>query len=164
MKVNFKWKKELFSGTYSIYSNNQLIGTLTDKAFSRTVLGELNGKKYLFNTDGFFKQNTKIIDIKKSKTIGNITYNSWMTGATISVTDKSINWKYDNLWNTRWSLYDKEGTEIKYSGTSTGGQIESNTDDALLLLTGLFVTNYYWQAAIVVIVAIFIPIWTTVLN
>ena len=87
-----------------------------------------------------------------------------MTKASISLIDKSINWKYDNVWNTKWSLYDNDGIEIKYAGTSTSGQIESNTDDAVLLLSGLFVTNYYWQVSVAVMVAIFLPIWTTVLN
>ncbi len=31
-------------------------------------------------------------------------------------------------------------------------------------LSGLFVTNYYWQMMVVVLVAVFVPIWATVLN
>ena len=164
MKQNLKWKKQFFSSTYSIYIDRQMVGMLKDKTFSQTAIGELNGKEYTFKTKGFFKQNTEIIDNKENKVIGTITYSSWMTKATISLIDKSINWKYDNVWNTKWSLYDNNEIEIKYAGTSTSGQIDSNTDDAILLLSGLFVTNYYWQVSAAVMVAIFLPIWTTVLN
>ena len=66
---------------------------------------------------------------------------------------------YDNLWNTRWSIFNSEWIDIKYSGSLTSGQIDSNIDDALLLLSGLFVTNYYWQMTIVIFIAAFIPIW-----
>jgi hypothetical protein len=52
--------------------------------------------------------------------------------------------------------------KIKYSGSSTQGRIESNSDDALLLLSGLFVTNYYWHVSVAVLVAVFLPIWTTI--
>lgn len=164
MKSNLKWKKQLFSSTYSIYSNNQFVGKLKDKSFSQKAIGEFNGKEYTFKTKGFFNQNTEIIDNEKNKVIGKITYSNWKTKATLSIIDKSIYWKYDNVWNTKWSLFDNKGIEIKYTGTSSSGQIESNTDDALLLLSGLFVTNYYWQMSIAVFVAIFVPIFTTILN
>ena len=164
MQLKLKWKKNIFSTLYSIYSNGQLIGSLKDKTFSQTANGELNGKEYLYKTKGFFKQHTEIIDSSENKVIGEITYNNWMTKATISVNNKMINWKYDNLWNTKWSVFNSEGVNIKYSGSSTSGQIDSNVDDALLILSGLFVTNYYWQMTIVVLVAVFLPIWTTVLN
>jgi len=164
MKKNLKWKKQFFSNTYSIYSEGQIVGMLKDKTFSQSAIGKLNGKEYTFRTKGFFKQNTEIIDNKENKVIGTITYNNWMTKATISLIDKSINWKYDNLWNTKWSIFDNKDIEIKYAGSSTNGRIESNSDDALLLLIGLFVTNYYWQVSMAVMVAIFLPIWTTLLN
>ena len=164
MQTKIRWKKELFSNLYSIYSNGQQIGKLKDKTFFQTANGELNGKKYTFKTKGFFKQHTEIIDNLENKVIGEITYNNWMTKATISVANKTINWKYDNLWNTKWSIFNSEGIKIQYSGSSTSGQIDSNIDDALLLLSGLYVTNYYWQMTVVVLVAVFVPIWTTVLR
>lgn len=37
----------------------------------------------------------------KSIVIGYTTYNIWMTKATILVTNKTINWKYNNLWSIK---------------------------------------------------------------
>jgi len=162
MEIKLRWGKKFFSNLYVIYSNGQQIGKLKDKSFSQTANGELNGKEYIFKTKGFFKQHTEIIDSSENKVIGEITYNNWMTKATIAVNNKTTNWKYDNLWNSKWSIYNSEGINIKYSGSSSSGQIDSNIDDALLLLTGLFVTNYYWQMTVAVMVAVFVPIWTTV--
>ena len=164
MHTNLRWEKGLFSKTYKIYSNNQLVGNLVDKAFSQSSSGELDGRGYTFRTKGTLKQHTEILDNQENKVIGEITYNSWMTKATLSVLGKTISWKYDNIWNSKWSIFDKDGIRIKYSGSSKSGKIESSTDDALLLLFGLFVTNYYRQMFIVIIVAVFIPIWVSVLQ
>lgn len=161
MQTNLTWKKGVFSNLYKIYSNGEQIGNLKDKSFSQSCVGVLDNKEYIFQTKGFFKQKTQIFDAAENKTVGEINYNDWMTKATITINDKTINWKYDNLWNTKWSIFNSEGINIKYSGSSTGGQIETNIDDALLLLSGLFVTNYYWQMTIAILVAVFIPIWTT---
>ena len=60
MKTNLRWEKEIFCSTYSIYSNNQLIGKLKDKTFSQSADGELNGKEYIFRTKGLFNQHTEI--------------------------------------------------------------------------------------------------------
>jgi len=162
MQTKLTWKKNFFSNLYGIYSNGQQVGKLKDKTFSQIANGELNGKEYTFKTKGFFKQQTEIIDNSENKVIGEIIYNNWMTKATISIDNKTINWKYDNIWNTKWSIFNSEGIKIQYSGSSTSGQIDSNIDDALLLLSGLFVTNYYWQMTVAVLVAVFVPIWTSV--
>jgi len=87
-----------------------------------------------------------------------------MTKALILANNETICWQYDNLWNTKWSIFNSEGGIIKYSGSSTSGQIDSNIDDELLLLSGLFVVNYYWQMTIAVLVAVFVPVWITILN
>ena len=164
MQTKLSWKKNLLSNLYNIYSNDQHVGTLKEKTFSQTTNAELNGKKYIFQTRGFIKQYTEIIDPLENKVIGKITYNNWATKATISINYQLILWKYDNLWSTRWSIYNADGINIKYAGSSSKGQIDSNTDDALLLLTGLFVTNFYWQMSLAVVFIALIPIWTAVLN
>jgi len=164
MQTKLIWKKNVFSDLYSIYSNGQQIGKLKDKTFSQSANGELNGKEYTFNTKGFFNQHTEIIDNSENKIIGEIVYNNWMTKATISIDNKTMNWKYDNMWNTKWSIFNSEGIKIQYSGSSTSGQIDSNSDDPVLLLSGLFVTNYYWQMTVAVLVAVFVPVLTAVLR
>lgn len=137
---------------------------LENSTFSRKSTGQIDGQKYIFITKGFFTQNTDIIDAQTNKKVGEITYNNWMTKATITTNEQLINWKYDNIWNTRWSLFSSDGIEIKCSGSSLSGKMESNTEDALHLLCGLFVTNYYWQTSIAIMLAAFVPIWISVIN
>ena len=151
-------EKGIFSNTYKIYSEGKLIGKLKSETFTQSTEGELNGRKYIFKSKGFFKQHTEILDCRDNVVIGKITYNGWMTKANSKIGNERASWKYDNIWNTKWSISNSEGVKINYRGTSTNGKIESNTDDDLLHLSGLFVTNYYTQMTIVVMIIIFIPL------
>jgi hypothetical protein len=164
MNTILTWKKGVFSYTYYIYSEGNLIGKLKNNCFSQSAEGELKGMKYTFKTSGFFKQHTQIMDNQINNIVGEIKYNNWMTKATLSIQNKKTYWKYENMWNTRWSIFSPEGIKINYSGCSTSGKIESNVEDELLLLSGLFVTNYYWYMTVAILVAAFVPIWSSVLH
>lgn len=124
----------------------------------------MNKKKFTFRTKGVFKQQTQILDGTSGKVIGNITYGSMMTRATLQLADGSVNWKYDNGLQTRWSLFDEQRILVKFAGGATKGTISCEEPDELLVLCGLFVTNYYQQALIAIFVAVFIPIWVSLLN
>lgn len=156
--MNLTWTKGLFSSLYRINSNGKQLGSLKDKPFSRTTKGIINGKEYLFRNSGFFKQQTEIFDCSDNKEIGGIEYNSWRSKATITVNGSKYNWKYDNLWNTRWSISGTNGLSAKFKSFTTKGHIDADTDDTLLILSGLFIKDFYLQAAfIVILIAVIIP-------
>ncbi len=159
MPKHLSYKKKTFSNLYRVYSDSQQIGSLTEKSFSNDASAVLNNKPYNFITSGFFEPTTKIYDLSENKMIGKINYSRWRTKATISLDNKVAHWKYDNVWNSKWSINNNEGIQINYQGSSSSGNIHSNTDDSLLLLSGLFITNYYWQTTIVILLVIFIPIF-----
>ena len=164
MKNVFTWKRRAFSTTYKILSGEKIVGELTDRTFKQIAHGFIRNKKYIFRTKGLFKQETTIIDGKNNQEIGMIGYGSMMTKATITFSDRALFWKYDNRWQTKWSIFDDAGIHMKFSGRSFSGIIESDGADELLVLTGLFVTNYYQQAMIAIFVAVFIPIWVTLFT
>jgi len=154
MKTILNWEKGIINGSYKIYSEGNFVGSLKENSWTNSAEGELNEKKYSFKTKGILKQETQIID-SDNNLVGKIIYNTWMTKAQIEIQNRIINWKYDNLWSSKWSISSSEGIEINYSGSSTKGQIESNTGDELILLSGLFVTNYYWQMTFAVMLVLF---------
>lgn len=160
MKTILIWKRGMFKNIYEIYSNNSLIGRLKGNTWSSSAEGEINNKKYHFKTKGFLKQNTQILDPENGFVIGTIVYNTWMTKASIEFTNGIANWKYDNIWNTKFSVIDKEGNQIRYHGSSLNGSIEFDNQNDLLTLTGLYLTNYYWQMSVILIVCL-LPIWIT---
>jgi hypothetical protein len=150
MKTLLNWKKGPFSSTYQIYSGEELIGELADKAFKKTSEGRIGQKHYKFRTKGVFKQETQIMDGENDLVIGTISYQSMKSKATIQLRDRVINWKYDNGRQTKWSLHDDQGTLMKFAGGFSKGSIECDEIDELLLLAGIFVTNYFQQAMIVI--------------
>ena len=164
MKNTLSWKRGFFSSTCQIFSGEAYIGELANYTFKQTAEGVIRNKRYLFRTKGLFKQETQIIDGVSDRVIGNITYNSMMSKATIEFSDRTVSWKYDNTWQTKWRLYDTLGIYMKFAGGTSKGTIECEEDNDLLVLTGLFVTNYYQQAMIAIMVAVFIPIWVSVIN
>ncbi len=162
MKMTLHWKRKIFSTTSEIYSGESVIGRLKENSWTQSAKGDIHGRRYQYKTKGVFKPVTAILDSNSNAQVGRIEYNSWMTKAHIQISEHSYHWKYDNRWNTRWSLSDSEGVCMKCHGSSSKGTIEFDHDDDLLLLTGLFVTNYYSQMAIVIMVAILVPIFASV--
>ena len=158
MQSNLRWEKPIFSNLYRLYKHGEQIGQLKENPFSQTATAQLNGEHYSFKTKGFFKGRTEIMDGSESKVVGEINYSGWMTKATITIGDQVILWKYDNAWNTEWSVYDEKGINIKNKGSFSSGELQANTDDALLFLCGLYITNFYWQTCIALIIILFIPI------
>ena len=87
-----------------------------------------------------------------------------MTKATLQIRNEWAKFEYDNVWNTKCSIFDLSGLKIKYSGFANSGTINSNTEDPSLLLSGLYITNYYRQIYIAIIIASQIPIWIALIK
>jgi hypothetical protein len=160
MKTTLLWKKGFFKKTYEIYSNDSQVGKLVENTSGSSAEGDINNKKYQFKTQGLFKQKTQIIDPESNSVIGTIVYNTFMTRATIEYLGQIAYWKYDNIWNTKSSITDNLGNQISFHGSSSNGKLEFDQPNDLLVLTGLYVTNYYWQMTVITSIIIFIPILT----
>mgnify|MGYP001616962523 FL=1 len=146
MEKLVSWKKGFFSSTYQFYSNGIQIGFLKIGVWVNKANGVLNDKGFEFKTKGFFKQETIITDTKMNIVVGTITYNAWKSKALIKLTDGTeCNWAYTNFWRTKWSL-SKNLYFINYQGLNTKGDIVSYLSDDLLIISGLFISNHFWQS------------------
>jgi hypothetical protein len=164
MPNQITWKNKWFSETCEFYSGETRVGELRNKTWSESATGRLKEKKCTFRTKGFFKQETLILDADRTTALGKITYNSWRSRALIDLGTKIYEWKYDNAWNTKWSITESGKKIIDYQGSSTRGRIIQEEENEILTLTGLYVTNYYRQAMIVLFIAVFIPIIVAATN
>jgi hypothetical protein len=142
MEKLISWKRGIFSKTYTFYSNNLVIAFLKIGSWSNNAKVSIKEKEYEFITKGFFKQETSIIDNKTSSIVGTIIYNSWKSKAIIKLVDGSeYNWQYTNFWHTKWSL----NKDLYFVNYSFKGEIVSYIPDDLLILSGVFISNYYSQ-------------------
>lgn len=159
MKLN--WKKGFFKSTYEIFSSGKLVGNMKENSWKKTAIGALNGHSVSFITHGFFSQETQIIDSTKQVVVGKITYNSLRTSAEITYRGNSYQWKNENWAHSRWSLNSMDGKVIAYRGSNSKGELESEVNDELLILTGLYVANHFWQSMIAVFIVLYIVIFAS---
>jgi hypothetical protein len=147
MKAFLTWKKGIFKRAHEFYDGDKLVGTMKDRTWSQIVDASMNGKNYCFVTKGFFKRETSIVNPENDQVYGIITYKTWRRKATISYSNKEVFWEYENFWNTKWSIYDTNGTKVHYFGRNASGEIECNEQNDVLILAGMFIRNYYQKAA-----------------
>jgi hypothetical protein len=145
METHFTWKTKLFSRKYEIYKYNAPAGEVTNKNWSKKSVCELNGNKFIFETKGFFKAETHIIDSADNLDIGTIKYTTWKRKPIINLRDREYRWQFDNFFNTRWSVSNENGFLVKYHSRAFKGTIDSYTDDEALILAGFYIRNYYKQ-------------------
>lgn len=146
MEKLITWKKGFFSNTFQLFENGISIGSLSFAVWTNKAIGVLNDKEFEFKTKGFFKPETTIIDIKTGTIIGNINYNTWKTKAAITLADgKVCDWRYANLWHTKWVL-NQNLYCINYRSSSIKGEIITHLPDEVLILSGLFISNYFSRA------------------
>jgi hypothetical protein len=145
MKTQLCWKTKLFRNSFEIYKDNILTGKLRKENWSWKVKGELNERQIKFETKGFFRHKTQIINIDDNFEIGQVNYHKWKAKSTIEYNNKEYKWQFDNFFRTRWSVSNENGVLIKYHSHGFNGTIISYTKDEILILTGLFIRNFLKQ-------------------
>ena len=147
METHYTWKTKFFSNNYEILQYDNQVGEIRNKAFTRTAEGELNGRRLSFETKGFFRQETRIVDLKDNSVVFDVAIGTWRSKASFNYNGKAYTWQYDNFWNTKFSISSENGPVIKYQTYNFGGDIVSYINDEVLILTGLLIKNYFRQRA-----------------
>jgi hypothetical protein len=145
METQLSWKTKLFRKRFEIYRDNTLAGKLRKEGWSRKVSGELNGRKIMFETKGFFIHKTQIINLENNSEIGQVSYHKWKAKSTIKYNDKEYQWQFDNFFRSKWSVSNENGVLIKFHSHGFTGTIMSYTKDEVLILAGFFIRNFLRQ-------------------
>lgn len=145
METQYTWKTKMFSTKYDIYRYENFNGELKKEGWSRKTYGEMSGRKLIFETKGFFKHETQIIDQTNNSVIGTISFTFWKSKSQIAYQEKEFKWQFDNFWRTKWSLSNENGFLIRYHSRGLKGTIDSYTEDEVLILAGFFIRNYLRQ-------------------
>ena len=161
MKTKLTWKKKLLGNTSEIFLGETAVGKLIEKTWTQSAEAELKGEKYQFLTKGFLNMETLIIDAADKMIIGKITYNSFRTTAQIEYRNKQYSWKNNNWLNSKWSLTNNEDVQIEYSGGPFKGRLETDSNEFGLILTGLFVSNYFQQSMVAIFIVMYIVLFAS---
>jgi hypothetical protein len=145
MEIQFTWKTRLFSNRFEVFSNDTPAGELKKEGWSRKVVGELNNRKIMFETKGFFKQQTNIIDLIDGSVLGQVKFHSWKSQSSVIFRNTEYQWQFDNFFRSKWSLSSENGVLIKYESHGFKGEITSYVNDEVLILAGFFIRNFLKQ-------------------
>ncbi len=141
---SYIWTRGLFNNRYQIFSDSEEVGFIKDKVFTHSAYGEISDKHFAFHITGFFKKEAIIIDETSKKEIGRIIFSSWRKKALISLhSGQEYIWKYNNIWENRWSIYKDSESIADFKGNTFKGEIETSVQNKMLILAGLFVKHYF---------------------
>ena len=150
------WRKGLFDSDYQLYTNGEIKGSLIFSSLKNNARG-IALKNYYFTTEGFFNPITKIRDENHNQ-IATINYNTWKLKATVTYNNLDhASWSYTNGWLSHWSITNHRDKLIQYHSTTGAGHANSDNDDELLLLSGLFIREFFSRAIILLVIVILIP-------
>lgn len=157
MEQLLTWRKGLFDSNYQLYTNGEIKGSLIFSSLKNNARA-IALKNYYFTTEGFLNPVTKIRDENHNQ-IGIITYHIMQLKATINFENRDhASWSYANGWLSQWIITNHQDKQIQYHASTAAGNVYSNTDDELMLLSGLFVREFFSRALILFIIAVFIPL------
>lgn len=156
MQSTLHWKKGLFGCTFRLFAEGYEIGQLKDSEFSRKAYGRLNQREVTFQRCENLHTKIKIQNTQNGQDLGLITFNPWYPKATIHLGRQKAYWTFSNLWETRWKITDEDGVMVAYKGWSGKGEMTILEQDDLLVLAGLYISNYYWRLAAIYI-AVLLP-------
>ena len=145
MEIQLTWKTKLFSNRFEIFRYEMKSGELKKETWTRKVNGELNNRKVIFETKGFFEQQTQIINLQDNAVIGRITFLRWKAKATINYSGSEYRFQFDNFFRSKWSLSNEDGFLIRFHSRGFKGTIISYTKDEILILSAFFIRNYLNQ-------------------
>jgi hypothetical protein len=158
MEHYLTWRKGLFDSNYQVYDQSQIRASLFFGSWKNDARGIALSKNYYFTTEGFLNPVTRIRD-ENLQELGIITYHPWQLKATLTFNHEiHASWAYTNGWLSNWRISDHREKQIQYHASTAAGTILTNNDDELLLLSGLFVREFFSRIMILILIIFLFPI------
>lgn len=127
------WKKDRLISDYDLFIDGQLVGDIRSKSLSATFYVEFKGKKFFLETEGLSQRKLLVIDMQDRKTIGEIKFSLMGYKANISLLGNSYTWKFNNMFYTKWSIYNESMKPIISSKKFKGDSLTVSTEKEILL-------------------------------
>ena len=137
------WRKGLFDSSYQVFDQQQLKFSMNFSSWQNSAIATTQTGIYLLKSEGFAKPETRIVN-NQNETLATITYD-WLgfKARIVFASGETFDWRYQNSWLSRWSLNNLKDKQILFSASAGNGNIHSSVDDDMLVLTGLFIREYY---------------------
>lgn len=157
MNKNLNWTKEAFSREVVITEDGQPVGGMQQDVFSRDVEAHLYDVRLRFDVTGFLLHSVNIYDVNAGdQIVGQIAFHFGKRAELTLATGEVYTWKRHDMLMRQWDMIREGATDaddretVNYSLTraffANNGDIRVDDDSpsaALVVLTGLFVRNYF---------------------
>ena len=156
------WKRGIFQRAFQLFNNGEQVGSLKPSLMTQSASGQINEVEYRFCTREA-RNRCDVIRKDNQEVVAQIKFGTWLPKATIEYKGEHYQWSLSNMWETRWKISSANGVTHRFAGWSCKGSIDHSLPTDLLAMTGLFISNYYWQMS-AIYVAAFFPIWFAALS
>ncbi|MCZ4244241.1 hypothetical protein [Pedobacter punctiformis] len=154
MEQTLIWRKGLFDSNYQVYAGGLLKFSLSFSSWKNSAIATTKEGIFLLKSNSLSNSETIILN-NKSEILGRVVYDLLSFKATIILsTGEQFDWSYQNSWLSRWTLNNRSDKQIIFSSSSGSGIINSNINEDLLLIIGLYVREYYSRLISLFIIAI----------
>jgi hypothetical protein len=159
MDRKLNWVKEAFSREVQIMQNGQVIGGMQRDIIGRDVEAYLNNVRLRFDVTGFLIHSVNIHDLSaNNQIIGHIALSFGKRAELKLVSGENYLWKRHNMLMREWDMIREtpdglpEKEIVSYDRThrffEDAGDITVNDDSTIanaevIILTGLFIRNYF---------------------
>lgn len=153
----FTWHKGFFDSNYQLFAKGEIKGSLVFSSWKNNARG-IAKNNYYFTSEGFLNPVTYIRN-EQHEQIGVIHYNLWKLTASLNLqSGEQASWRFTNSWLSQWTITNFTDKTIQYHSNNPNGTATSNTDDELMLLSGLFICGFFVRAFLIVLMIFVIPI------
>lgn len=143
MEYNFNWNKSTFDSKYQVFAQGLLKYALNFGTWNNTAIATTQTGIYLFKSNGVFNPESMLLD-NKNEVRAAIKFNLLSLNATVKfIGGDEFMFLYQKNWITEWSLNNGKEKQVFYSAKTGAGLVNSNIDDELVILTGLYIREYY---------------------
>jgi len=152
------WRSNWLSGDFQLFVDGIQKGMISFGSWRSDAEGVFDDKNYFFSNVGFWQSRTNVIDRKTNELVAVITYDSWKSKAVISLkSGERYEWTSTGIWKSQFTVSNYNNERITYNASSYSGAISSDTDNELLIVSGLFIKHIY-NKRLVTLIACFMPI------
>lgn len=152
MEQALSWRKDVFDSNYQVFMNQSLRFSINFISLKNCAIATTQEGIYLLKSEGYLTPNTKIIN-NKNEVLAVISYDLLSFKAKIFYSSgEKFEWSFQNSWLKRWSINNHFDKQILYHSTSGNGLIQANVADDILIMTGLFIKEFYTRILFVLII------------
>lgn len=158
MERRLNWTKGIFESSYQLFEGGEIKHTLFFDTWRNEARAISQQSTYFFKSNGFMNSSIQLFD-DKNNLIAMINYQPWQSKAIVSLTSGEVyHWAFTNNWHSKWAITDLKAKHVNYDSDLSSGTISANTDDEIMLLTGLYIREYFNKIIYLVFFILFVTI------